>query len=282
MPVCVTCHAHVHGSHMCMAHTHVHGSHMCMSGKPMGAEISQCVEDLSSAAEADVTENANKAEGELAAGWLYARSSRSMQSKLKQHTSTSSSSGGMRKQWFVLRGWPECTVTSYKDRFSPTPTGVSYLLRSEVKPKQQEDDKFHFTIHHSSHGSKHLFAETSHGMHRWIQCLTDVVQEATDMGGMEGMLKKRGGIRLHTWQARWFQVSEEGGQKERMSGMSGMSRMSGMSGTRARNALEKCSREKRKPKTRYENALHYTLCEKQSHRFAASRTLHTLHTLHAL
>jgi hypothetical protein len=107
------------------------------------------------------------------------------------------------------------------------------LLRADVKPKQQEDDKFHFSVHHSSNGTKHLFAEVrwssavfraspprltpptplpprslqdSHTMHRWIQMCTDVVNEATDMGGMEGFLKKRGGIRLHTWQQRWFML----------------------------------------------------------------------------
>ncbi|GMI34161.1 hypothetical protein TeGR_g9859, partial [Tetraparma gracilis] len=171
----------------------------------MGNEISQCVDDLASGGAADITDNADKDQGELAAGYLYQRSARSMQSKVSKATGASSGKM-MKKHWFVLKGWPDCTLTSYKDRFAEAPNGVTHLLRADVKPKQQEDDKFHFSVHHSSNGTKHLFAEDSHTMHRWIQMCTDVVNEATDMGGMEGFLKKRGGIRLHTWQQRWFML----------------------------------------------------------------------------
>jgi hypothetical protein len=31
----------------------------------------------------------------------------------------------MKKHWFVLKGWPDCTLTSYKDRFAEAPNGVS-------------------------------------------------------------------------------------------------------------------------------------------------------------
>jgi hypothetical protein len=169
----------------------------------MGNEISQCVEDMSGASEDDIHANANKEEGEIAAGWLYQKSDRSMKSKVQ------SAGGGrnlMRRSWFVLRAWPDCTLTSYKDKYSPTPTGVTQLLKADVKSKQVEDDKFHFAVHHSSHGSKHLFAETSSEMNAWMMACMEVIQLATSMGGMEGLLKKRGGIRLHTWQQRWFML----------------------------------------------------------------------------
>ena len=70
-----------------------------------------------------------------------------------------------------------------------------HLLKCDIKAKPQEDEKFHFQVHHSSHGSKHLFAESSHTMHRWIQEIQNVIEDATSMGGMEGYLKKRGGVR---------------------------------------------------------------------------------------
>ncbi|GMH97601.1 hypothetical protein TrST_g10662 [Triparma strigata] len=169
----------------------------------MGQEISKCVEDMTGAMDIDITEEANKEDGEVAAGYLFQRPSRSKLSGLKKAAGASRS---MKKAWYVLRGWPDCTLTTYKDRSSPTPTGVIHLLKCDVKAKPAEDDKYHFQIHHSSHGSRHLFAENSHNMHRWITEITNVVEESSAMGGMEGNLKKRGGIRLHTWQSRWFML----------------------------------------------------------------------------
>ncbi|GMI40052.1 hypothetical protein TrCOL_g11672 [Triparma columacea] len=167
----------------------------------MGSEISQCVEDMTGAiGEVDITDQANREDGEVAAGQLWQRPSRS---KLVGVTS-SSRTRGLKGAWYVLRGWPDCTLTAFKDNHSETPIGVIHLLKCDIKAKQQEDDKFHFQIHHSSHGSKHLFADSSHSMHRWIQEISNVIEEATSMGGMEGYLKKRGGMRLHTWQSRWF------------------------------------------------------------------------------
>ncbi|GMI13377.1 hypothetical protein TrLO_g7962 [Triparma laevis f. longispina] len=169
----------------------------------MGQEISKCVEDMTGAMDTDITEQSNKEDGEVAAGFLFQRPSRSKLAGLKKAAGASRS---MKRAWYVLRGWPDCTLTTYKDRFSPTPTGVIHLLKCDVKAKPAEDDKYHFQIHHSSHGSRHLFAENSHLMHRWITEITNVVEESSSMGGMEGNLKKRGGIRLHTWQSRWFML----------------------------------------------------------------------------
>ena len=142
----------------------------------------------------------------------------------------SGSAKALKRSWYVLRGWPDCTLTMYKDRFSPTPNGVIHLLKCDVKAKSLEDDKYHFQIHHSSHGSRHLFAESNSEMNRWITEIMNVIEESSGevvlvmktrlsrrfpltcrhllaaMGGMEGNLKKRGGIRLHTWQSRWFML----------------------------------------------------------------------------
>mmetsp|Transcript_25736 Transcript_25736/g.51386 ORF Transcript_25736/g.51386 Transcript_25736/m.51386 type:complete len:415 (-) Transcript_25736:63-1307(-) len=170
----------------------------------MGSEISRCVEDMTGSLELDICEQANKDEGEVAAGFLYQRPSRSKLATMKS-TATGSNSR-MKRSWYVLRGWPDCTLTTYKDRFSPAPNGVIHLLKCDVKAKPAEDDKFHFQVHHSSHGSRHLFAESNSEMNRWIAEIMNVIEEASAMGGMEGNLKKRGGIRLHTWQSRWFML----------------------------------------------------------------------------
>ena len=41
-------------------------------------------------------------------------------------------------------------------------------------------------------------------MTRWVQEIKNVMNEATSLGGIEGNLNKRGGLRLQTWQSRWF------------------------------------------------------------------------------
>jgi len=104
-------------------------------------------------------------------------------------------------------------LTYYNERNLAQPKGVIHLLKCDIRARDNGHDEnengtadYHFTIHHSMHGSKHLYAENSNALHKWITVITNVVEESTAMGGMEGFLKKRGGLRLHTWQSRWFML----------------------------------------------------------------------------
>ena len=152
----------------------------------MGQEVSQCVEDMTSNF-TDITENASKEDGEVAAGYLF--------HKPRQIH--------MKRAWFVLRGWPESSLYIYKDRVACSPIAAIQLLRGSVQTKEREDNRFHFQIHHSCRGTKHLYSERHGEMTRWVQEIKNVMNEATSLGGIEGNLNKRGGLRLQTWQSRW-------------------------------------------------------------------------------
>jgi len=167
----------------------------------MGQALAACV-DLGQAE--DIRSNADPAQGEVAAGWVYHKSKRG---ELAKHIKGDNHSAHFQKPvWGVLKGWPHCTLSEYEDRRSIVPRTVTFLLKCTVRHKGNDEGMHHFNVHHSNRGSLHLYCKSEKESKAWEGSLGEVIVEAAAKGGIEGYLKKRGGFNLHSWQRRWFQL----------------------------------------------------------------------------
>lgn len=181
----------------------------------MGQQLTTCVEDMTSTS-VDIEQQCDRTKNECAAGWMLLPSPRNetalhnltTAAGLTNDPDLSNPKKGRRRYWFVAKGWPECTLAYYQEHSggSQAAKGIIHLLKADVKVKSEDGESGHFQIHHSVHGTKHLYCDDAKEMHQWVRVLTKVVKEATENGGMEGYLKKRGGFRLMTWQSRWFML----------------------------------------------------------------------------